>query len=596
MTLTAWAHARRCRGLLITYVALAVSAMLLNLLEPYVLGRIFNSVQQAASTKAILHAVFQNLGIFFALQVAFWMLHGPSRILERRVAFEIRTSYEMNLFRTITAHSVQWHKNHHSGESIDKIKRASSSLGSFCENSFGLIHHIVRFAGSLIMLVWFMPSVGMIVLPVTLLALFVIWLFDRRLVPQYDELNRLENFKASAVHDYITNIITVISLRLQDSVIAEVLRRRMLAWPVFSKNIVLNELKWFATTITVAMVITASLIWYCFTTLSRGQVIMTGTFYTLFEYLRRIGDTFYGFAAKYSEVVQQSADVRGAQTILDTLSPAEAHTHTPLLPDGWSCIEITNMNFAYEDEKQRLHYLRDIALTLRKGKSVALVGESGSGKSTLLSLIRGLNTPQKVYVSCDGKPLSNDLGCLWRYTTLIPQDPEIFADTVRFNVCFGVKAHDDAILKALKLARFEPVLARLPRGLDTNVAEKGVNLSGGERQRLGLARGIFFSGDAEIVLLDEPTSSVDSINEKVVFINLLKHFRDRTLVCSVHKLNLLQLFDEVCLFSNGQMVERGSFGELLDKQGCFAGLWRNYSEGILPWASEAGRLPKKDLF
>ncbi|MCC7530802.1 MAG: ABC transporter ATP-binding protein [Candidatus Melainabacteria bacterium] len=125
--------------------------------------------------------------------------------------------------------------------------------------------------------------------------------------------------------------------------------------------------------------------------------------------------------------------------------------------------------------------------------------------------------------------------------------------------------------------RFEEVLARLPKGLDTNIAEKGINLSGGEKQRLALARGFFFARVSDILLLDEPTSSVDTANERVIYNNLLGTFcKDRCVVSTIHKLHLLEMFDIVYVLDNGKLVEVGSFTDLIAGNGKLAELWKNY--------------------
>jgi ABC-type multidrug transport system fused ATPase/permease subunit len=173
----------------------------------------------------------------------------------------------------------------------------------------------------------------------------------------------------------------------------------------------------------------------------------------------------------------------------------------------------------------------------------------------------------------DGVELPGALKCLHGCTTLMPQDPEIFADTIRFNITFGVEADEKDVQEAVRLARFDNVLARLPAGLETNIAEKGINLSGGEKQRLALARGIFFAQDSDIVLLDEPTSSVDQQNEHIIYENLLKTFKQKCIISAVHKLHLLDMFDYIYVFDDGRIVEHGNLQTLLNKNGRLAELW-----------------------
>jgi ABC-type multidrug transport system fused ATPase/permease subunit len=371
----------------------------------------------------------------------------------------------------------------------------------------------------------------------------------------------------------------VISLRLETRTLAEVLRRIFASQKLFVLNSKLNELKWALTSLTVSIMIVVVMLWYVQSNLAAKHLILAGTFFKLFEYLRRIGESFYIFAAYYGVVVRQAADLRGADTINEAYNSLEVVSHDAELPSGWNEINVSKLNFTYEDEKHRTHHLNDVCVNLKKGNSIAFVGESGSGKSTLLSLLRGLQKPGSVEVRVDGNLMDQGLSHLAHATTLMPQDPEIFADTIRFNITFGMEASDDQVMSALKMARFDTVLARLPQGLETNISEKGVNLSGGEKQRLALARGIFFARESDIILLDEPTSSVDTANERFIYTALLEQFSDRVLISSIHKLHLLELFDYIYVLDNGRVVEHGDFNTLLEQDGALTRMWRNYQIG-----------------
>jgi ABC-type multidrug transport system fused ATPase/permease subunit len=117
------------------------------------------------------------------------------------------------------------------------------------------------------------------------------------------------------------------------------------------------------------------------------------------------------------------------------------------------------------------------------------------------------------------------------------------------------------------------------QGVDTNIAEKGVNLSGGEKQRLALARGLFFARDSQLILLDEPTSSVDTYNERLIYTSVLSKFKDKCLVSSIHKLHLLDLFDRIYVLEGGKVVESGDFYQLLKRNGALARMWKHYQVG-----------------
>lgn len=148
-----------------------------------------NSVQTGGTPQFVLYQIFYYLSIYAGLQVLFWMLHGPSRVMERDVAFKVRTNYELTLFKTVTSLPLSWHRDNHSGVTIAKINRAATALGGFWESSFEVIFMVTRFIGSLAVLVVFMPMAGVLSVAVTLLSIFIVWTIDKILIKQYDELS-----------------------------------------------------------------------------------------------------------------------------------------------------------------------------------------------------------------------------------------------------------------------------------------------------------------------------------------------------------------------------------------------------------------------
>jgi len=577
---TGWTYAGKRRHLILIYLGMFAMSQALSLAEPYVVGKLLNCVQVSATGgfkngTALLHQIYFYLGLLFATQVGFWAFHGPGRLIERFVAYHIKADYKQHMFKIVTALPLQWHRSHHSGDSIDKINKASNALSLFYDSTFEVSYMIFCLIGTQIILFCFMPLAGAAAFITSCVSIAVILTFDKFLIKIYKQLNLYDNRVASAVHDYVTNIISVITLRLENRVIVEIRRRLMTALPLFNKSNLLNETKWCLTTVLISLMVVSVLAVYATSCINSKQVLMTGTFFTLFEYLRRLGDCFYNFAYLYGTTVSQAADVEGAQPLFDSFRELSEASAKFELPRSWSTISVRDLNFTYSDERHRTHHLENVALTLSKGKAIAFVGQSGSGKSTLLNLLRGMQQADHVEVECDGQVLPGKLHHLAEITTLLPQDPEIFADTIKFNITFGLDADDEQIERAIEIARFKPVLARLPERLETNIAEKGVNLSGGEKQRLALARGMFFARESDILLLDEPTSSVDSHNERVIYANMLKEFSNKCIISSIHKLHLLDMFDEIYFFDDGRLIEQGDLNSLISANGPFAALWKH---------------------
>lgn len=576
LTTVMWRHAIGNRKWVILYALMSLLAMFLGLMLPLVMGNLMNAAQQLTGD-ALANQAYWSLSEFVLLGVAFWMLHGPSRVIETQMSFLVRLAFQTRIFHEVTSLPMKWHKNHHSGETIDQIARATVALSEFTETGFETIHLFTRFVGSAILLTWLMPVSGGIIAVVTAIVLITVVAFDRVLVDQYRSLNKRYNQIAATIQDYLTNVSTIISLRLEQRVGKEVHERTSKILPLVRKNTITNEWKWFTTSRFVDCTQAGVLLLFIVIAARTNKTVEIGTLYALSEYLRSIGDSFFQLTWKYGDLVMKSTRVRGVSHIEESFNVEVRGSETATLLDGWQQLEIKNVTFSHNqvEGSTELASIQNVSATFERGKSYALVGESGSGKSTFLHLLRGLHRTQVAEVVCDGIVQPYALTHVAHCTTLIPQDPEIFSDTIRFNVSMGVETSDAAVLDAIRLAKFENVLARLPKGLEASIAEKGINLSGGEKQRLALARGIFFAedSDSDIILFDESTSSVDIFNERLIYESLIQKYKDRCVISAIHKFNLLKYFDEVLVFVAGQIVERGSVSELLAQNGELARLW-----------------------
>ncbi len=234
-------------------------------------------------------------------------------------------------------------------------------------------------------------------------------------------------------------------------------------------------------------------------------------------------------------------------------------------------IEFKNVSFAYEPENA---VLKGVSLTVPRGKTVALVGPSGSGKSTLVNLTLRFFDPNRGKVLIDGQDITQvTVDSLRDAIALVTQDPVLFDDTIRANIAYGSKPVDEnAVIAAAKAAAAHDFITALPKGYDTRVGEAGGLLSGGERQRIAIARALY--KDAPILLLDEPTSSLDSEAEAKVQAALEELMRGRTVLMIAHRLSTVKKADLICVLDQGRIVETGRHDELVAKGGLYTRLHR----------------------
>ncbi|MBM3544300.1 MAG: ATP-binding cassette domain-containing protein [Alphaproteobacteria bacterium] len=234
-------------------------------------------------------------------------------------------------------------------------------------------------------------------------------------------------------------------------------------------------------------------------------------------------------------------------------------------------IEFRNVSFAYEPDNV---VLKSVSLTVPPGHTVALVGPSGSGKSTLVNLTLRFFDPNRGKVLIDGQDIAHvTIDSLRDAIALVTQDPVLFDDTIRANISYGSKEVDEtAVVAAAKAAAAHDFIMALPKGYDTRVGEAGGLLSGGERQRIAIARALY--KDAPILLLDEPTSSLDSEAEAKVQAALEQLMRGRTVLMIAHRLSTVKKADLICVLDQGRIVETGRHDELVAKGGLYTKLHR----------------------
>ena len=230
-------------------------------------------------------------------------------------------------------------------------------------------------------------------------------------------------------------------------------------------------------------------------------------------------------------------------------------------------IEFKNVNFRFKDADKPV--INDLSLKINKGETVAFVGVSGAGKSTLLNLVIGFLKPQSGKIFIDDNDLDEiDLRSYRKHIAVVPQTPILFTGTLRDNITYGSDEIDEDFLKkVIAASNLEELVDSLPEGLDTMITEHGANLSGGQRQRVSIARA--FIREPKLLILDEATSALDTISEKKIQESVDRLVKDRTTIIVAHRLSTIRNADKIAVIGDGDVLEFGTYDELMEKQGEF---------------------------
>lgn len=300
----------------------------------------------------------------------------------------------------------------------------------------------------------------------------------------------------------------------------------------------------------------------------RQGIISPGELVMFIGYVALVYRPFGQLAENYGMIRRGITAIKRVSQLLG-IKPEEYDKGVEL-KDIQGKVEFQNVEFAYRGGEV---ILKDINFEVSPGQTVALVGESGVGKTTFIDLISRYYVPDKGKILIDNKDIQKvTLKSLRDSIALVPQEVTLFNDTIKNNILYArIKASEKEIIQAAKAANAHQFIMRFPKKYDQLVGERGIKLSTGQKQRVAIARAIL--RDPKILILDEATSSLDSVSEKLVQEALKRLIKNRTTFIVAHRLSTITHADKILVLEKGTIVEEGSHEELIEKRGVYQKLY-----------------------
>lgn len=568
-----WLQLKGRRQVFVGAVVLLICAQVVLLSVPYISGRALNALQLQGTAGFREAALWLSMVLLVAC--GSWVLHGPGRILERRGALLIRQRMSALLVDRLFQLPLSWHEAHHSGATAHRVQQSTQALSSFAQSQFIYLNSAVRLLGPLIALWWIQPVVGIVAVGGFTLIICSVMGFDRAMLRLANQENEAERHYSATLIDTLGNTGTVYALRQARGVAARLQRRLLAVFVPLRRAIVLNELKWCTVDLSSRVLnccLVGLFVWLATRANPAGlaeKTLLLGSLYMVWEYAQQAAGVICSIASHFQTFARQHADYASADLIRSSVpnSPAPAST----LPAAqWQRLTVRDLTFRHASARGGAPALERLAFCLERGKRYALIGASGSGKSTLMRVLAGLYSAERIVLTLDDGPThfapAETAQVLRACSTLIPQDAEVYEGTLGENLslCESVKGPPvvHAYSGALQAACATDFVQPTALGLDVPLAERAANWSGGQRSRVALARGILAACGSDIVLMDEPTASLDPATEARVYTNLFAAFADACVISSVHRLSLLDRFDEILLMHEGRLVAQGSIDDL----------------------------------
>jgi ATP-binding cassette, subfamily B, bacterial len=558
-----WRRQPRMGALLLAGMAAATAV---DAFVPVYTGRIVDTlVSHAPGEAAALHSALVFLAIFTALNVAHNVLRSGSQMLWAR--FAVRCMYQIltESLHRVQRFSADWHANSFAGATVRKITRGMWAFDVFEDTLFmGLLPAAVIMVSMAAVLLAHLPLVGAFALfMIVLYSAVSIWISVVILSPRFRESAKADTKVGATLADIVTGNPTVKSFGAethedgQFAVVATNWHRLSLrAWLTGETC---NFLRGALRIVMMAGMIGVTVWLWQHGRATPGDIAFSLTsFFVISGYLRDIGQHIANLQRSLSEMEDVTAFWLREDEVRDAPNAA---VFAPKKGE----IVFDRVRFAYKGQDRPLY--DDFSIRIRPGERVALVGQSGSGKSTFVKLVQRLYDVQGGEIRIDGQNIAAvTQESLRRALALVPQEPILFHRSLSVNIAYGKPdAPMDEIVAAAKKAYADEFIRTLSQGYDTLVGERGVKLSGGERQRVAIARAIL--ADAPVLILDEATSSLDSVSEHYIQKALEQLMHGRTTITIAHRLATIRAVDRILVFDQGRIVEQGSHDELVARPG-----------------------------
>ena len=485
------------------------------------------------------------------------------------IAQNVASDLRQKLYHHLQRLSLSYYATNQTAKIINTITTDVSTVQEFASQSIlRIIVDTMTIIGMLVIMFYLHWDFALIAVAITPILLFLLVRFRRQVKKATRELRKDQSIMAAVMQQGLESMRSVSAFGRHD---LEEERLRRASVETVHAALRARRLKAILpAVVAICVAVCVSLILWRGTTLVMQGVMTVGSLTVFLAYLSKFFTPAQDMAKMTNIIAQTSVALERIQVILDAdnIIPEKKEGFIPqkLMGD----IHFQNVSFGYSPA---MTVLRDFNLQISNGQHVGICGPSGCGKSTVASLIARFYDPVDGKIFIDGINVADyNLEALRRQIGFVLQDTFIFYGTVSENIAYGrPEATEEEIINAAKLARAHEFITAMPQGYSTIVGERGITLSGGQRQCIGIARALV--RNSPILILDEPTASLDAESEKIVM-RALEHLKeDRTVITIAHRLSTLRDADKIVVLKDGMVAEEGRHRELMQMESIYAELF-----------------------
>ena len=564
------------KGWYLAILLLQISAVVCTILVPWGLGKITRMVSEGLSAASAYDVLFVPLLLFAGLVLLEVLFTRGATGCHIRVLPQQRRTVTHVVYAYLQQHSHRFVSNEFAGALAHRVSEVALGVNQTLSILlFDLIPLLVTLSLA-VMVLWTASSVLALFMLVWSVGFITICYHlakrSHPLAQQYSAARSTSNGKVVDAVSNLTNIRLFARQPFEHDYLGEYLDREVGA--AYRSFGYMEKIRWFQSicgmTLKFGMLLVALYLWH-------AQRIDIAAFVMATSLSLLIINDVSSLSRRFLEFFEATGNIaNGVRTLIrphEVVDRPDAGT----LAVNRGDIEFRNVGFGYSADKR---IFDDLNIRIPAGQRVGLVGSSGSGKSTLLNLLLRLYDVDEGEVLIDGTDVrSVTQHSLHQQIGLIPQEPGLFHRTIRENIHYGrLDASQDELAAAIHRAGASSFIESMEQGYESLVGERGVKLSGGQRQRIAIARVLL--KNAPILVMDEATSSLDSITERFIQDKLDEIMVNKTVIVVAHRLSTVAHLDRILVFDKGRVIEDGSHQELLKKRGQYFRLWSRQSDGL----------------
>ena len=555
---------RNHKAKFILFSIILTIGILIGLVPPLILAEIINFFVD--STKELNYFYLLLTGFFASTMIGYSLISFAKYKLEI-LSNKMQNELKISSYEKIIAGNLAWQDKEKTGNKLERINAGEKDF----QKLMGLYIHkgssqVITTIGVLAVFAFF----GLKYLLLSIIFLAVYLYFEKRLNKKMAdisiELKKSREESSGRGYEISSTISTIKALGMEKHSHKIISNLENEVLNLKNERRKASTKKWYIVTF-IQSLFFALFLFLVGMDIAKG-VLAVGIFVVYVSYFQKLRDFLGMVSLELNTVIDIKSSFNRMMNLLRSIPDVKEEGASNL--KLWNQINFRNVSFGYSSKDP---ILKNFNLKINKGEKIGIVGFSGSGKSTFFKLLLKLYLPNKGDILFDKKKIQDvKRDSILHKTSYVPQEVELFNLSIKDNIKISSKKNNiNRYKKALDTSLTNEIIEKLPKKDLTILGEKGTRISGGEKQRIGIARALY--KDSEIIILDEATSNLDFNTEKKIQEKLSK-LKDKTLIVSAHRLSTLQNMDKIIFLEKGEIVEQGTFNELLEKKGKFFKLWQ----------------------